>query len=259
MRMISMAIPQLEREYRVHVYETSADERVNLCSLFNYMQDIAAEHAIKLGYGRDELMKTNHFWVLSRMFAVISDLPFRDETIIVKTWPFGTDNVFALRFYEIRYPDGRIIASASSSWLIIDRTTKKIQRPDSSLTSYNSVAQTGSVPVRNALKLSESNEYGQISSEFKVKLSDLDVNLHTNNVNYLKWVNDSYDLDFTMNHVPSSVEINYLAESMFGENIMIRTSKEEGNGFSFRHSIIRLDDKKELCRIKLEWKERNNN
>jgi medium-chain acyl-[acyl-carrier-protein] hydrolase len=167
--------------------------------------------------------------------------------------------VFALRFYDIRFPDGRIIASASSSWLIIDRTTKKIQRPDSSLTSYNSVAQTGSVPVRNALKLSEYNEYGQISSEFKVKLSDLDVNLHTNNVNYLKWVIDSYDIDFTMNHVPSSVEINYLAESMFGENIMIRTSKEEGNSFSFRHSIIRPDDKKELCRIKLEWKERDNN
>ncbi len=86
---------QFEKEYRIHVYETGPDERVNLCSLFNYMQDIASEHAVKLGFGRDDLMKKNHFWVLSRMYAVISDRPFWDETIIVKTWPNGTDNVFA--------------------------------------------------------------------------------------------------------------------------------------------------------------------
>jgi acyl-ACP thioesterase len=28
------------------------------------------------------------------------------------------------------------------------------------------------------------------SAVFRVKVSDLDVNLHTNNVNYLRWVSD---------------------------------------------------------------------
>ncbi len=37
------------------------------------------------------------------------------------------------------------------------------------------------------------------------------------------------NLNFIMNHLPTSVEINYLAESMFNEEIVIRTSKEEGN------------------------------
>jgi len=254
----NMEIPQFEREYRVHVYETSADERVNLCSLFNYMQDSAAEHAIKLGYGRDDLMKSNHFWVLSRMFAVISEWPFRDETIIVRTWPYGTDGVFALRFYEIRYPDGRMIASAASSWLIIDATTKKIQRPDQNLTIYNSIKQTAGMPVRIAAKLEDASYDGDLSQEFRVKPSDLDVNLHTNNVNYLRWTIDAYDFDFMMKHVPSSVEINYLAESMLGENIIIRTSREAGPGLFFRHIIFRTADNRELCRIRLEWKERKN-
>jgi acyl-ACP thioesterase len=250
-----MGIPHLEREYRIHVYETDPDEKVSLCSLFNYMQDIAAQHAIKLGYGRDELMKNNHFWVLSRMYAVISDRPFRDETIIVKTWPAGTDHMFALRYYEIRYPDGRIIANASSSWLIIDHTTKKIQRPDESLTRLNSEVRSAVSPVRCASKLAEASENGQYSPEFRVKLSDLDVNLHTNNANYLKWIIDSYHLDFIMTHVPSSAEINYLAESMYDEDIMIRTSNEEGKNIFFRHSVIRSNDMKELCRIRIEWKE----
>lgn len=249
-----MEIPKFEREYRVHVYETSVDERANTCSIFNYMQDIAAEHAIKLGYGRDDLMKDNHIWVLSRMTAEIKMLPFRNETIIVRTWPFGTDSIFALRLFELLFPDGRIIARASSSWLIIDATTKKIRRPDKTFLTYNSAREASNIPLMIASKIDEASPEGELSEEFKVKQSDLDVNLHTNNVNYLKWVIDSYDPDFMMKYVPSSVEINYLAESMLGDNITIRRSREDGTDQVFRHSIIRTTDNKELCRIRLEWK-----
>jgi len=246
---------QFEQGYRIHVYETGPDERVNLCSLFDYMQDIAAEHANRLGFGRDDLLKSNHFWVLSRMYCEISNWPFRGDSIIIKTWPAGTDTVFAIRYFEIRFADGRKIASASSSWLIVDRTTKKIQRPDGLLSRYNSEIKPDKPPVRSASKLMEASGNGQQSDKFRVRLSDLDVNLHTNNVNYLRWVKNSYDLDFVMNHFPVSAEINYLAESLFGEEITIRTTREDENKSVFRHSVIRKNDNKELCRIRLEWNE----
>ena len=89
---------------------------------------------------------------------------------------------------------------------------------------------------------------------FGIKVSDLDVNLHTNNVMYLKWVSDSYDLEFIMNNDPQSAEINYLAESRFGEEIMIRTSVENEHSSFYNHSIFRTSDNKELCRIRVEWK-----
>ncbi len=202
------------KKYRVYVYETGPEGRVNLWSLFNYMQDIASEHAVKLGFGRDDLLKRNQFWVLSRMFAVIHDLPFWNNEIVVKTWPCGTDKFFAIRNYEINYPDGKEIASASSSWLIIDRKTKKIQRPGDLLSQYNSVNQSIKSPARVAEKLTGASSDGQVTPVSKVRVSDLDINLHTNNVNYLKWVCDTYDLDFTLNHFPCSAEINFLAESV---------------------------------------------
>ena len=52
---------QFEKEYRVHVYDTGPDGRVSLTSLFNYMQDIASDHAEMLGFGRDDLMRDNRF------------------------------------------------------------------------------------------------------------------------------------------------------------------------------------------------------
>lgn len=243
----------LEKEYRIHVYETEPDGRVNLASLFNYMQDIASDHAVRLGFGREDLMKNNNIWVLSRMYAVITGWPHWGDKILVKTWPCGTDKLFAIRKYEIRFTDGRSVCKASSSWLIVDRSTKKIQRPGDNLTRYKMLV-PDETPLRNALKLDESAREGEISPEFHVRISNLDVNLHTNNVHYLKWVSDTYDLNFVMDHLPCSAEINYLAESMFNDEIFIRTSGDKNNDTFYNHSVFRKGDKRELCRIRLEWK-----
>ncbi|MGD0340405.1 MAG: acyl-ACP thioesterase domain-containing protein [Bacteroidales bacterium] len=250
-----MFLRQLDKEYNIHVYETGPDGRVSLYSLINYMQDIASDHAVMLGFGRDDLMKKNHFWVLSRMYAEITRWPSWGDKIVIRTWPNGTDKLFAMRNYEIKFPDGRMIASAVSSWLIIDRTTKKIQRPDWLLTQYNDSNLIITTSARNPEKLHESAESGNASAPFRVKVSDLDVNLHTNNAIYIKWAYDTYDLNFTMNRLPCSAEINYLAESIFDDEIIIRSSIDEGDKNIVNHSVVRISDNRELCRMRLTWKE----
>jgi medium-chain acyl-[acyl-carrier-protein] hydrolase len=252
-----MDLLEFEKEYRVHVYETTPNGKLNLYSLFDYMQDIASDHAIKLGFGRDDLMKDNRFWVLSRIYAEIDEWPLWGESIILKTWPNGTDKLFALRNYEVTYRDGKHIASGTSSWLILDQTTKKVQRPDSTLSDYHFNLHTERSPLRYATKIEPAEENGKESPLFRIKVSDLDVNLHTNNVRYLKWVSDSYDLDFMMKHEPQSAEINYLAESRFDEQIMLKYSVDSGNSTFHNHSVVRTNDSKELCRIRIEWKEIN--
>jgi medium-chain acyl-[acyl-carrier-protein] hydrolase len=245
---------KFEKKYLIPVYDTAPDGKLSLYSLFNYLQDIASEHAVRLKFGRDDLMKANRFWVLSRIVADVYIRPVWEETIIVKTWPRGTDTIFAIRDYEVSYPDGRKIAAGSSSWLIVDMTTRKVQRPDEMLTRFNSGKSVPNALGRNAGKVSPVSDNCQVNESFRVKLSDLDVNLHTNNVNYIKWVTDTYDLDFLMNHSADSIEVNYLAESKIGEEILIRSEKSEHNDI-FHHSVIRKSDEKELSRMRIEWKD----
>jgi medium-chain acyl-[acyl-carrier-protein] hydrolase len=246
-----------EKEYRIHVYETGPDGNLNLYSLFNYLQDIASDHAIRLGFGRDDLMKQNRFWVLSRIYAEIEQMPKWEDSILLKTWPNGTDRLFALRNFEAAFPDGRHIASATSSWLILDRKTRKVQRPDSILSEFYSDLNPKQSPIRYASKLEYSGEDGSLLQPYKIKVSDMDINLHTNNVKYLTWVSDCYDLDFVMQNVPMSAEINYLAESQFNEDVVIKTSAGKTDGLEFNHSVWRNEDNKELCRIKIGWREKN--
>jgi acyl-ACP thioesterase len=252
-----MELQYFEKDYKIHVYETGPDGKLNLFSFFNFLQDMASEHAVRLGFGRDDLMKENHFWVLSRIYAVIEEWPEWEDSIIVRTWHKGTDMLFGMRDFDVSFPDGRHIASATSSWLIVDRNTKKIQRPDKILSKLTGNPPADALP-RNAAKLTQASEDGIYHPVFSVKVSDLDVNLHTNNVRYIKWITDTYDLNFSMSHVPDSAEINYLAESVYDDEITIRTSNGRGDNSFYDHSIFRKNDNKELCRIRLLWKDSTN-
>ena len=242
---------KLQKEYNIHVYETNPDSKLNLATLFNYLQDLASDHAEVLGFGRDDLLKDNHFWALSRMYAEITEWPAWQESVVVTTWPNGTDKLFALRNYEVNYPDGRPIALATSSWLILDYSTRRIQRPEAALTHFSRHFTVHESPLRYASKLDHPEGEPENSAPFKVKISDLDVNLHTNNVKYLQWISDSYDLDFIKQNVIHSIEINYLSESFYNDEVYLQT-RAANDGF-YTHSVMRSDGK-ELCRVKLGWK-----
>jgi acyl-CoA thioesterase FadM len=62
-----------------------------------------------------------------------------------------------------------------------------------------------------------------------------------------------------MKNIPKSAEINYLAESVFDEEITIQTSVGEEKCLFYNHSVFRTDGRKELCRIRIEWIEGNVN
>ena len=243
---------RFEKEYEIPVYDTGPDGKLCLHSLLNYLQDIASEHAELLNFGREDLLKANHFWVLSRMAVKIESLPEWRETIIVRTWPRGTDKLFALRDYEVSYKDGRPVASGTSSWLIVDIKSKRVQRPEEHLSRFKNETSTMSPFGRNAGKVEIPDNNGNESTMFKVRVSDLDLNLHTNNVKYIKWITDNYSLDFIMKHYPGEVEINYLAESVFGEDVMIRTF-QQNNENTICHSVVRLNDNRELARMSIAW------
>lgn len=249
---------RFEKEYLVHVYETGPDGRLKLYSLFDYLQDIASEHAIMLGFGRDDLMRNNRFWVLSRIYMSINYMPLWGEKIYLTTWPNGTDKLFALRNYEVKSADGTILASGVSSWLILDMTTKKVQRPDSELSGLNVPLQPDKTALRLPEKLEVISAADNLSDLFAVKISDIDVNLHTNNVMYLKWVTDTYDLDFILKNEPVSVEINYLAESKVNEQVQINTYLKDSENSLADHSVVRMSDNKELCRLRIGWRKVNN-
>ena len=277
-------IMELEQKFRIHNYETDTAGSMSPPALFNYLQDIAATHAKGLNWGKENLMKKNQFWVLSRMLVDMDKLPDGGSEIVIKTWPRGVDGIFAMRDFEIRDSGGSRIGGASSAWLVVDAGTRRPVRPGGMLKDLGErVTDTKSLD-RNPVKLPAPGESQYNTIPFPVKYSDLDTNLHVNNVRYLQWALDAYPLDFRIKNEIRGVEVNYLSESLPGDEVYIGISGEEdghseedGNsgkdGYSdedrnsgkersngeeqrFFHTVKRSGDNKELCRIRVRWIER---
>jgi acyl-ACP thioesterase len=288
-------IIELERKFRIHTYEADTSGRMSPPALFNYLQDIAAAHAEALSWGKEELMKKNQFWVLSRMVAEMKSIPAGGSSIVIKTWPRGVEGIFALRDFDIRDSSGELIGGASSAWLVLDAETRRPVRPDSLLGETGDIFTQRQSLSRNPAKLPAPGVSRYNSLPFPVKYSDLDVNLHVNNVKYLQWALDAYPLDFRMSHEIRGIEANYVAESLPGDEVIIGISEEDDSGAdssakenfregrsaagssatdssatdssaagssdetesrSFLHSVKRSGDNRELCRIRVRWVER---
>ncbi|HUW93548.1 MAG TPA: acyl-ACP thioesterase domain-containing protein [Bacteroidales bacterium] len=244
-----------ERKYSVNVFDTDLTGRMSLGSLFNYFQDLAGRHASVLGFGREHLMTNGFIWVLSRMTVEIERLPLSWEEVTVRTWPRGTDTIFAIRDLEMYDSDNKRIAAASSSWVIIDYNTRKVQRPDKALSFLNATFPETKALASNAAKVPLLPADNRVVSEMVASLGDIDVNHHVNNARYIFWVTGTYEPEFITAHAPGLVEVNYLAEGYRGDKINIITAPENGNGNTFIHTVVRNNDNCELCRIRIQWRE----
>jgi acyl-ACP thioesterase len=244
----------LERKYPVNVFDTDHTGRMSLGSLFNYFQDLAGRHASVLGFGREHLMTNGFIWVLSRMSVEIERLPLSWDEVTVRTWPRGTDTIFAIRDLEMYDSDNKRIAAASSSWVIVDYQTRKLQRPDKALSFLNATFPETRALDANAVKVPPVREDQRTVTEMTASLGDIDVNLHVNNARYIHWVTGTYDTQFLSAHSPCKVEVNYLSEGYRGDLINIITAADADKTNTFIHSVVRKDDNCELSRIRIQWR-----
>jgi len=240
-----------EKKYRIHTYEADASGKLSIPGLFNYLQDAAARHASILNLGKEHMEKENRFWALARILVKIEHSPDWEEEITVRTWPRGREGLFAIRDFELIGNNGRIYGGASSSWLIVNRDNRRPVRPEIILKELNILDGVKASLDRNPEKLDAIVEASYSSRIFPVRYSDLDINMHVNNVNYIKWVMDTYPLDYILGHRIIFAELNYLHESLPGDEISVMVS--ESGPDSFNHSIIRKNDDRELCRLKIKW------
>ncbi len=245
-----------ERKYPVNIFNTDLTGRLSPGALFNFFEDLAGRHAAELGWGRDDLMASGgYFWALSRMIVKINRLPKAWDEVTLRTWPRGTEAIFALRDLEMYDDAGEKIAGASSSWVIVDYNTRKAQRPDKALSILNHQFPGNRATETNAGKVPALPPGEHSLTRLKVKLDDIDVNLHVNNARYVHWAANCYDHEYISLHTPDTIEVNYLLEGHQGEMINILTANADGNRNSFIHSVVRESDGTELCRLRMSWKE----
>jgi len=230
--------------FTVRSYESSPDKFVSIPSICNYFQESAWKHAEELGLGFKSLADRNLYWVLTKFIISLESLPGWGETAEVHTWPKGKKGFYALRDFLLLLPGGTVSAKASSAWIVLNTETLRPVHLDftDAILNYS----TGDPALDwDFAKIPQSGEnLAQIP--ITVTYSDLDVNNHVNNVNYIKWVLDLFYPLFPEREI-RSLEMHYIAEALFRDNLMLSISSAEKPD-SFIFECLRHRDNKTIFR-----------
>ncbi len=234
----------LNEDYNIRFYDTDLNGNISVKSIFNYIQEIAINHANKLGFGIEYIIKTGNTWVLSNLNVKIISLPKHNEIVKIKTYIPYAGNIKAYRNFIIRNEKDNILCEAKGMWYLINIKTKKpvlvydIMK-DYFTTDLDGILKNDKIPIENNYTYQK---------EFQVRLSDIDINKHVNNTSYTEWIIETIPYDFLSSNDIKEIDIAFRKESFYGDTIISYCEKSNTNEFT--HKLISKNENEVVCLAK---------
>jgi acyl-ACP thioesterase len=211
----------LRLDNKIPSYDVSLNGQTKFYTLCNILLDSAAVHANKYQFGYHDMQKENVYWVLSRFHIIMHEYPRMDDQVKVETWPKGVNKLFFMRDYRILSEDGRLLTTATTAWLVLDGNTGRPKKMEENYNLHHfHVNDFHAIePVPDKLPgITEPDRQTPVTARY----SDLDINKHVNAVKYIEWVQDCYPQELYETQNVKEFQINYQAETRYGEKVQIR-------------------------------------
>lgn len=238
-----------KQSFTIRSYDVDFQRRLRPDVLCSYLQEVASEHALRLGVGYQQLEAQQMLWVLSRLLLQVERLPHWHEEITIETWAKGTDRLFALRDFRVRNAVGEILCKATSYWLILHKDSRRPVRPDQFFTRLKHQEDAVKAVADKLTGASVSSEVYKL----QVQYADLDHNRHVNNLRYIGWMFNCFDIAFYEQHRLREMQINFLAEVWEGEQVAI--CREQSEDLQYLLSGFRKQDEAPACfHAYIKWK-----
>lgn len=249
--------PVFEHVFPVNYHELDCNGNVRPVTLLNYLQDTAGMHARRLGVSVVDLRERGLTWVLSRIHGVFERYPRSDERVLVRTWPSIRDGIFTCREFLLLDGRGNCTARATTSWAVLNITTRRPVQLDHHLPDYSLCPERAVDDSFSTLPLFPVEAADLREIDFRVLRSDLDLNHHVNNTIYAGWALETVP-DSVAEGSLAELEISFRAEAVYGESVVSRCAVvETGPPAHCLHQIVRCGDGRELTRLRTRWRAAN--
>ena len=235
--------PAYRETFRVRAGEIGPGGTIRLPALLDLFQEVAGTNATALGWGSDRLLAEGRTWVLSRFHLRLAALPAWREEIAVETWPSGVHRVFAVREFRATGADGRLLAEATSAWLLMAVPSKRPLRPPPEIAAIA----TGMPPrtIEDAFEaLPGPAEGAKATGSFRIGRFDLDLNAHANNVSIFRALLEA----MPETPPPFDLEAEFRGEAFEGDFLEGRRGETGGARCAV---LVRVADGREIARAVL--------
>ena len=196
-----------------------------LSAVLEAMQEAAGAHSLLLGCGRQELLRRNIVWVLSRSELHMVRYPHIGEKITLHTFPMPNRVYFFPRYYVFTDERGEMVGKAGTLWLLLDTKTRKMLPPgDIGRLIPDNRDLTVPMNLPATVGALQGDEF---VTEYTPLYTDLDVNGHVNNTRYADWLCNILGIDQMTRSEPETVILNYNHEILPGQRVTLRRVQKD--------------------------------
>lgn len=217
------------QKFTIPCYDTDASWRLKPAAFMNLAQEAAGNHAVYLGFGYDDLIKTNTAWILSRVHVEFIDTPIWREDVTLTTWHKGLNRLFFIRDFLMTDSQGRERVKATTSWLVLDLENRSMVRNpqlEQDGVCLEHVLETPADKVRMPR-----NVEAELVAEHLVGYSDVDMLGHANNAMYMQWAMDAVGYETAAQKPVKEFTINFNHEIKAGGTVgLYRVIMEKEDG-----------------------------
>ncbi len=236
---------------KINYRDLNKNWKPRLDTLTSYLQESAILHSETIGFDANYMLKNKCAWILNKLTIEIFKLPELRDEIKITTWSREIHTVKAYRDFNI-YLNDELIARASSLWVFVDATTKKLKRiPDEVKNMYGEEKISNGIdPEKFDFEPDEIKNQILILKEHTIRYTDIDTNGHMNNTTFFTLLEDILLEKFNDFKI-SEVNICFKSEVLYNQKTikvgLTQSSDEIYNFIFFNDDTIFSYGRVKIC------------
>lgn len=214
-------------KYITNDVEIDVNEKVSTVDILKLLQRVTFTHSKILGLDHQTMIdRDNAFWVITKMKYVLRNPIDADQKLTLKTWTHAPQAVRFVRDLQIKSKN-KVMVSGRSEWCCLDYKTRTLRRSSSIKYPELDMVETkeNNITFTNLKVDVDKKDFVYTRT---IMPTDIDVNLHTNNLKYNIMALDALSLEDLQNKKIKEYEIYFVNESRINEKINIFKKKVRG-------------------------------
>lgn len=208
---------------KLDICDVGFDGKAGVPEIMSLFQRALTFHTFELGVDFESVKKNhNAKWFISSAHIEIFKAPKIHDEVIVKTWPLSPSAVRFPRAFVLKDSGGQTIAAAYTEWCTVDCDSGKLLR--SSVVTLPIDEYLEDVPVKREGKIEQKPTFPVYSKT--VRVSDLDINAHVNNVSYIRFALDAFSTKELDTLDIKTFDIDYKTQTFEGDTVTIEKSED---------------------------------
>lgn len=235
------------RDFRIGLSMLGQSTYISNKGFLSILQDIAEMHSASVGYGVTDIDKTNYSWALLNWKIQFINRPKYGETLTIKTWSRYSSKLYCYRDFEIYDSNQKLVAIASSKWVLIDVSKGRIAKLEDELMElYNPENKS----VFNIVEIDKISEPTSIDNtiNYRIRKADIDVNNHVNNLCYVDIALEAFPGSTNEFNSCNNFEIMYKHQIRLDDEVDVSFTVQNNENYV----VIKSDNGKKLHSI-IKW------